>query len=55
MFCIMGQNGARKTTLTNLFLGLTDATSGMAIMNDVQVKSGDSTTKKDAAYITEVV
>ena len=52
---LMGQNGAGKTTTINLFLGFTDATSGKATINDVEVKPNDSATKKFVAYIPEVV
>ena len=55
IFCLLGQNGAGKTTTINLFLGFTDATSGMATINDVEVKSNDTVTKKDVAYIPEIV
>lgn len=55
IFCLLGQNGAGKTTTINLFLGFTDATSGQAVINDVEVKPNDTTTKKFVAYIPEVV
>ncbi|MFC0774170.1 ABC transporter ATP-binding protein [Terrimonas alba] len=55
IFCLLGQNGAGKTTTINLFLGFTDASSGKAIINDVEVKPNDTATKKFVAYIPEVV
>jgi ABC-2 type transport system ATP-binding protein len=55
IFCLLGQNGAGKTTTINLFLGFTEATSGNATINDVEVKPNDTTTKKFVAYIPEVV
>jgi ABC-2 type transport system ATP-binding protein len=55
IFCLLGQNGAGKTTTINLFLGFTDATTGTATINDVPVKPNDTATKKDVAYIPEVV
>lgn len=55
IFCLLGQNGAGKTTTINLFLGFTDATTGTATINNVEVKSNDTSTKKDVAYIPEVV
>lgn len=55
IFCLLGQNGAGKTTTINLFLGFTDATSGKATINGVEVKTNDSATKKFVAYIPEVV
>ena len=55
IFCLLGQNGAGKTTTINLFLGFTDATSGKATINGVEVKPNDVATKKFVAYIPEVV
>lgn len=55
IFCLLGQNGAGKTTTINLFLGFTEATSGRATINGVEVRPGDTTTKGFVAYIPEVV
>lgn len=55
IFCLLGQNGAGKTTTINIFLGFTEATSGKATINDVEVKPGSGATKKFVAYIPEVV
>jgi ABC-2 type transport system ATP-binding protein len=55
IFCLLGQNGAGKTTTINLFLGFTEATSGKATINDVEVKPNETATKKFVAYIPEVV
>ncbi len=55
IFCLLGQNGAGKTTTINLFLGFTDATSGTATINGIQVKPNNTDTKKYVAYIPEVV
>lgn len=55
IFCLLGQNGAGKTTTINLFLGFTNASSGKASINDIEVKAGDTATKKHIAYIPEVV
>lgn len=55
IFCLLGQNGAGKTTTINLFLGFTNATSGKASINNVEVKPNDVATKKFVAYIPEVV
>ncbi len=55
IFCLLGQNGAGKTTTINLFLGFTEATSGKATINNIEVKTNDSSTKKYVAYIPEVV
>lgn len=55
IFCLLGQNGAGKTTTINLFLGFIEATSGKALINDVEVKPNNTTTNKMIAYIPEVV
>src|SRR5687768_9895269 len=55
IFCLLGQNGAGKTTTLNLFLGFTQATSGKALINDVEVKAEGSDTRRFIAYIPEVV
>ena len=55
IFCLLGQNGAGKTTTINLFLGFTNATSGKASINGLEVKPNDIATKKFVAYIPEVV
>jgi len=55
IFCLLGQNGAGKTTTINLFLGFTEATSGSALINNLEVKPNDTSTKKHIAYIPEVV
>lgn len=55
IFCLLGQNGAGKTTTINLFLGFTNATSGKALINDVEVKANNNATRKFIAYIPEVV
>lgn len=55
IFCLLGQNGAGKTTTINLLLGLTAASSGVAMINNNEVVYGSTLTKKDIAYIPEVV
>jgi len=55
IFCLLGQNGAGKTTTINLFLGFTEATSGSALINNLEVRPNDAATKKHLAYIPEVV
>ncbi|GAA0564573.1 ABC transporter ATP-binding protein [Chitinophaga japonensis] len=55
IFCLLGQNGAGKTTTINLFLGFTEASSGKAAINGVEVKPNDLRTKQFIAYIPEVV
>ncbi|MNQ94811.1 putative ABC transporter ATP-binding protein YbhF [compost metagenome] len=55
IFCLLGQNGAGKTTTINLFLGFTEASSGKALINNIEVQSGSTGTRKHLAYIPEVV
>ena len=55
IFCLLGQNGAGKTTAINLFLGFTAASSGKATINGIEVKPDSTATKKFIAYIPEVV
>jgi ABC-2 type transport system ATP-binding protein len=55
IFCLLGQNGAGKTTTINLFLGFISATSGKALINNIEVTLNNPATKKMIAYIPEVV
>ncbi|HEV8283076.1 MAG TPA: ABC transporter ATP-binding protein [Chitinophagaceae bacterium] len=55
IFCLLGQNGAGKTTAINLFLGFIEATSGSVSINGIEVKPNNSAARKFIAYIPEVV
>lgn len=55
IFCLLGQNGAGKTTTINLFSGFIAASSGQALINNIEVKPGTQEYKKHIAYIPEVV
>jgi len=55
IFCLLGQNGAGKTTTIHLFLGFTNATSGKAMINDIEVSPANQASRKFTAYIPEVV
>jgi ABC-2 type transport system ATP-binding protein len=55
VYCLLGQNGAGKTTTINIFLGFTRPTCGKAVINGIEVKVNDVTTRKFLAYIPEVV
>lgn len=55
IFCLLGQNGAGKTTTINLFLGFTEATSGEAKINGIQISPHVTDARKYLAYIPEVV
>lgn len=54
IFCLLGANGAGKTTTINIFLGLTEPTSGKALINGTEVTPKGSTNEM-IAYIPEVV
>lgn len=53
IYCLLGSNGAGKSTTINLFLDFIKPTSGKALINgkDVSVKGAE--TKVDIAYIPE--
>ena len=55
IYCLLGQNGAGKTTAINIFLGFVDATSGEALINGSEVKSKRREINRMIAYIPEVV
>lgn len=55
VFCLLGQNGAGKTTIINLFLGFVPATSGAAMVNDLEITLNSQKARKNLAYIPEVV
>ena len=55
VFCLLGANGAGKTTTIQLFLGFIEPTSGVARINDLDVKMHPIETKKVLAYIPENV
>lgn len=53
VFCLLGANGAGKTTTINLFMGFIQPSSGLVKVNDIDVKTQASETKKHLAYIPE--
>lgn len=53
IFCLLGQNGAGKTTAINIFLGLITPTSGEALIDGVSTSKKNA--RKNMAYIPEVV
>ncbi len=55
IYCMLGANGAGKTTAINLFMGFVAPTSGKAIINGMEVKPGSNSTKSFIAYIPEQV
>jgi len=55
IFCLLGQNGAGKSTTINLFLGFIQPTSGAAYLNGLEVANNALEIKKYLAYIPEQV
>jgi len=55
VFCLLGANGAGKTTAINLFLNFIEPTSGTARINGLDVTAHALETKKFVAYIPETV
>jgi len=55
VFCLLGQNGAGKSTTINLFLGFIAPTAGAAFINGLEVARHPLAIKKHLAYIPENV
>ncbi|WP_317258898.1 ABC transporter ATP-binding protein [Hymenobacter tibetensis] len=55
VFCLLGQNGAGKSTTINLFLGFVQPTSGAAFVNGLEVAAQPLKIKEYLAYIPEQV
>jgi ABC-2 type transport system ATP-binding protein len=55
VFCLLGQNGAGKSTTINLFLGFIEPTAGAAYINGLEVAVNSLEIKKCLAYIPENV
>ncbi|MCC9137561.1 ABC transporter ATP-binding protein [Pontibacter silvestris] len=55
IFCLLGQNGAGKSTTINLFLGFIKPTSGAAYINGIEVAENVTKIKESLAYIPENV
>ncbi len=53
VFCLLGANGAGKTTTINLFMGFVQPTAGTVRINEIDVNTRASETKKHLAYIPE--
>jgi ABC-2 type transport system ATP-binding protein len=53
--CLLGANGAGKTTCINLFLGLTSPSSGSASVNGVKVHEQSEKSAQDIFYLPENV
>lgn len=55
VFCLLGANGAGKTTAINLFLGFLEPTRGTATIGGHDVQAEPIRTKQHLAYIPEQV
>ncbi|KEO71919.1 ABC transporter ATP-binding protein [Anditalea andensis] len=55
IYALLGSNGAGKSTTIHLLMGFMKPTSGLAYINELQVKPNDSAIKQWVAYIPEVV
>ncbi len=55
IYCLLGANGAGKSTTINLFLDFIKPTSGQAFINGFDVQEHSTETKKFLAYIPEIV
>ncbi len=53
IYCLLGANGAGKTTAINLLLGFIEPTSGSAFINQLEVHKNPKATKHFLAYIPE--
>jgi ABC-2 type transport system ATP-binding protein len=55
IFCLLGANGADKTTTINLFLNFIDPTDGTAKINGIDVTKEPLEAKKYVSYVSENV
>jgi ABC-2 type transport system ATP-binding protein len=55
VFCLLGANGAGKTTAINLFLNFIQPSAGRASVNGLDVTTQPLETKRHLAYIPETV
>jgi ABC-2 type transport system ATP-binding protein len=55
IFCLLGANGAGKSTTINLFLDFIKPTSGQALVDGLNAREHPIETKKVLAYIPEIV
>lgn len=53
IYCLLGANGAGKSTTINLLLNFIQPTSGEAFINDINIEKNPLETKKYLAYIPE--
>lgn len=55
IYCLLGSNGAGKSTTINIFLGFIPASSGRALIDGNEVTVNNHATRDLVAYIPEVV
>jgi ABC-2 type transport system ATP-binding protein len=55
IFCLLGDNGAGKTTAINLFLGFLNPTEGTPFINGIDVTKDPLAAKQHVAYLSDVV
>lgn len=55
IYCLLGENGAGKTTAINLFLNFIEPTSGKALVNGIDVTRDPLEAKKHLVYLPENV
>jgi ABC-2 type transport system ATP-binding protein len=55
LFCLLGANGAGKTTAVNLFLNFIEPTEGQALVDGIDVARDPLQAKKYIAYVSENV
>ena len=55
VYCLLGSNGAGKSTTINIFLGFLPATSGRAFIDGLEVSVNNHATRDLVAYIPEIV
>ncbi|MBW3127471.1 ABC transporter ATP-binding protein [Hymenobacter profundi] len=55
VYCLLGSNGAGKSTTINIFLGFMPASSGRALIDGLEVAVNNHATRNLVAYIPEIV
>jgi ABC-2 type transport system ATP-binding protein len=55
VYCLLGSNGAGKSTTINIFLGFIPATGGRALIDGQEVDVNNAATRNMVAYIPEIV
>ncbi|WP_343691840.1 ABC transporter ATP-binding protein [Chitinophaga sp.] len=55
VYCLLGSNGAGKSTTINIFLGFIPASGGRAFIDGQEVAVNNTATRNMVAYIPEIV